>query len=676
MSWIPSTLPKQIHPGLMKNNLRRHAWLGGSYLLVLMLLLPLRVMMTLPRVSEPFFQLNTFWRIYSFASDPFQLVLMMGVPAVAGMLVFHYLKNGSAADFLHSLPVKRSTFFGTCLTAGLLLITVPVILTTLFSLILVWFSQASAWLTAGDVLRWAGTTLLMNLVIYSFTVLVGMFTGVTAAQGAFTYILLFLPVGLGMLITYNLEALVFGFSSHHLSMSRLSTFPMESLSPLVRIANLPYDALRSGEVLSYLAASLFLALGAWQLYKHRRMERNRQTIVFQGLRYLFLLGITLCVMLVGGLYSSLMNSSIPWIIAAYVFFSLLGYTIAQAVLQKSLRIFSLPHYRAYIPCLIVIFLLVGGITTDILGYEKRVPDMYDVEGAYAGQFWYAWNFNNKENNGLYRTPENIALVRELHQAVLDQENRQSHHPQPYRNLSIAYQLKGGGLMLREYQIDETRYTAYLEALRESEEDKHMEYPILTLEEADVIQIVFRASETEKRAFVHEPEEIQELLALMQQEILDADYQSLHVAGRPLGTAHIRVNPEALVHLNRQTTSVYGDELTFVRRQSFHQVESWLKARGYYEQATLVPSDIHRVAVEKVNSREEMELLERRWVVQQPENLVTEDAAHITESLALYEPAWWNQTAFPVYMVGFYNELGEQLFMGRFENEALPSFLTE
>ena len=674
MNLIPSPLHKQIHPGLMKNSLKRHAWLGAAYWLILMLLLPLRVMMTLPRVTEPYFQLNTFWRLYSFGGEPFQLILMMGVPAVAGMLVFHYLKNPPAADFLHSLPVPRRTFFNTHFTAGLVLITVPVILTTLFSLMLVWFSPAADWLNIADVLHWAGTTLLMNLIIYSFTVMVGMFTGVTAAQGAFTYILLFLPVGLGMLITYNLEALVFGFNSYHLSMGRLSAFPMDSLSPLVRIATLPYDALRSGEVLGYLTASLLLVLGAWQLYKHRRMERNRHTIVFQGLRHFFLLGITLCVMLVGGLYSYVMNSSLHWIVAAYILFSLIGYTIAQAVLQKSLRIFSLQHYRGYAACLVLMILLVGGVTTDILGYEQRVPDSADIQGAYAGRQWHAWNYHNQESNGLYRSPENIALVRELHQAVLAREDRhhQPHHP--YRNLTIIYQLKDGGLMLREYRIDEAHYATYLEALRETEEDKYMEYPVLSLKKEDVTQIILRSSAGDKRAFV-EAADIGELLTLMQQEIREADHQALHGMGHPPGTARIHVRSEAVVQLNRQTTSVYGDEFTFVRQESFHRLEAWLKEKGYYELATMVPSDIHHVAVNQVFSREEMETLERRWHVRQPDSFVTEDLSHIAESLVLIRPDWWNQNTFPVYMVGFYNEAGEQLLGGWLEQHSLPAFLT-
>ena len=673
MSSSASNLHKLFHAGLMKSSLKRFAWMGGAYLVILVLLLPVRVMMTLPGVSEPGFHLNTFTRLYTFGGEPFQLILMMGIPAVVGILVFHYLNHGAAADFLHSLPVKRTTFFCTHLTVGLLLLMVPVVLTGLLSILFIVFSQLSAWLSVGDILTWGGTTMLMNLVIYLFTVLVGMFTGVTAVQGAFTYILLFLPVGLWMLATYNLEALVFGFSSRHLSMNSLLS--LDTVSPLVRIAQLPYDALRTGEAVGYLVASLLFGLGAWKLYQMRRMERNRQTVVFRGLRYFFLFGITLCVMLVGGMYIYMLNSSTSKLIVAYVVFSLLGYTIAQAVLQKSLRIFNLSHYRAYIACLVLIFLLIGGITTDILGYEKRVPDLADVEGAYVGHFPYIWVNNNLEE-GLYRAPENIALVLELHQAVLEQEAGRGNHQRNYRNLPITYQLQGGGRMFREYSVDEERYAVYLEALKESEESKRMEFPLLSLHQEDVFQIILRSGEIEKRAFIHEPEEIRELLNLLKQEILEADFKALYGWERSLGTIHVRVNSEVLEQMERRTTSVYGEEVSVTRRQSFQRVEEWLKQKGYYEQATVTAADIHEIAVQKVKSPEEFDIVERNWLVRQSDSLITEDPEHINESLALYSPSWRYPDQFPLYMVGYYDEMGRQLFMGRFEPDALPGFIIQ
>jgi ABC-2 type transport system permease protein len=673
MNSTASNLHKLFHSGLIKSSLKRFTWVGCAYFVILALLLPVRVMMTLTNVNEPGFHLNTFTRLYTFGGEPFQLVLMMGIPALVGIMVFHYLNHGAAADFLHSLPVRRTTFFCTQLIVGLLLLMVPVLLTGLLSILLIPFTQLTAWLSVGDVLTWAGTTMVMNLVIYLFTVMVGMFTGVTAVQGAFIYILLFLPVGLWMLLSYNLEALVFGFSSHHLSMN--GSMNMETFSPLTRIAHLPYDALRTGEAAGYLAASLVFGLVAWKLYQVRRMERNRQTIVFRGLRYFFLFGITLCVMLVGGMYIYMLNSSTAKIIAAYMVFSLLGYTIAQAVLQKSLRIFSLTHYKAYIGCLVLIFLLVGGVTTDILGYEKRVPDAADVKGAYVGHYPYVWLNDNLEE-GLYRTPENIERVLALHQAVLEQEASQGSQMRQYRNLPITYQLEGGGRMFREYRVDEARYAVYLEALKESEEHKRMEFQLLSLTGEEVVQIILRSAEIEKRAFINDREEIQELLELMQQEILEADYKALYGYERSLGTVHVRVEPRTMDRMDHRITSVYGDEVTVARRQSFGMMEAWLKEKGYYEQATITAADIHQVAVHKVADRETFEIVERNWLVRQPDSQITENPDHITECLALYSPSWRYPNEFPVYMVGFHDEMGRQLFMGRFEADALPDFVTQ
>lgn len=78
-----------------------------------------------------------------------------------------------------------------------------------------------------------GITILFNIVIYLAGVSVGMLTGLSAVQGALTYIFLLLPVGLIILVSINLPFYLFGFPGQYYMESKLEQF-----SPLIAITQM------------------------------------------------------------------------------------------------------------------------------------------------------------------------------------------------------------------------------------------------------------------------------------------------------------------------------------------------------------------------------------------------------------------------------------------------------
>ena len=668
-----------VHAGIFRHTLKRFAWIAGAYFLVLFLLLPLRAMMTLPEIKEAAFYVRTFERMYNFNSEPFQIFLIILVPFFTALLVFQHLQNATASDFHHSLPVSRNTYYGTYLTAGWTIVALPVVIIGLISLLLQQLTAMGQYLSPQEVGIWLGTTLLMNTVFYLSTVVVGMFTGVVLVQGIFTFILLFLPAGLALLVVYNLEALVWGFNATNFGMERLA-----QLSPLVRLVEVLYEPLTWNEVAGYGVFILLMTLAAHWLYRHRRMERNGQTIVFKGLNRLFLFGITFCTMLVGGLYAYMINSQSPWLLVVYGVFSLIGYTIARAVLTKSLRIFSWHHYRQYGLYLGLMALLMAGIHFDITGFEKRIPELDQIQGAYAGNFPHFFYYGSDQTKGLYQSPENQEQVRRIHAAILANEPRQGNRRNDYRNMTLFYHLNNGRVMARQFAVNEENYETYLTALKESEEDKRFTYPVLALSPDDLNQIMLESHELQKVAYIQDPDEMAEFLALIQQEIMEASYEEL--LGWPSkGDIRFHVKAadpdviEALatqaMHPHATAEYHYGNpEVHVYRLPAFQRVETWLKEKGYYQQATVTAADIHQVAVQRVHTAEEMEPIYRSWNLNLQQSLIVEEAAAIEESLDLYSSSWMHRETFPVYMVGFYDENGRQVFMGTFDETFLPEFV--
>jgi len=563
------------------------------------------------------------------------------------------------------------------------MITLAVVINGLFSLVLQQTTVMGNYLTLQEIGIWLVSTLVMNTAFYLSTVVVGMFTGVVLVQGIFTYILLFLPAGLALLVAYNLEALVWGFNATNFGLERFSQF-----SPLVRLVAMVYEPLTWNEVAGDGVFILLMTLAAHWLYQHRRMERNRQTIVFQGLNHLFLFGITFCTMLVGGLYAYMINSEMPWLLVVYGVFSFIGYTIAQSVLTKSIRIFNRHHYRQYLLYLGLVALMLAGIHFDITGFEKRIPPLDQIQGAYAGNFPYFFYHqpNPDSLNGLYQSLENQEQVRRIHADILANEPRRGTRSNDYRNMTLFYQLHNGKVLARQYAVNEENYQSYLTALKESEEDKRFNYPVLALAPDDLNQIMLESHELQKVAYIQDAEEMAELLHLVQEEIMAASYEELE-AWPPKGDIRFHVKANAAQTVETVTTQPipayatteygYGNaEMNVYRLPAFQKVEAWLKEKGYYQKATVTADDIHQVAVQRVMNEMEMEPIDRTWNLNLQQSLIVEDAESIEESLALYSTSWMNRHAYPVYMVAFFDDAGRQVFMGTFDETYLPEFVRQ
>ncbi|SFH82473.1 ABC-2 type transport system permease protein [Tindallia magadiensis] len=672
MKWIKSFL----HKGVMATNLKRFVWVGGTYFILLMLLLPLRVLMTLPSVENYYFNDQIFTRMYAFQGEPFQMFLILTVPFVTAIVMFQYLQQKSPTDFFHSIPLPRKTLFWSNLTSGALLWSVPILATGGISFLIRSFTELHLYLESAMIWQWMGTSLLMNAVIYCVSITVGMFSGVILAQGIFTYILLLLPAGMLVLIAYNLNSLLHGFSGDFLMREEYLLF-----SPVIRTFGLYADMLTRSEVQGYLVACIILIALSRVLYQYRRMERCRQTVVFNGINMIFLMGITFCVMLTGGLYIQLASRHNGiWVFVAYLLFALLGHFIALAVLNKSFRVFNRKSAKSFGIYLLVVGAILGGIVTDITGYEQRVPDPEKVEAAYFD--WGFWRYHHKwddlDEEGmdyLYRQPESIEKIVALHERIVQQKKGRflRHHSYngDLRGISLVYHLENGNRQIREYTVPYEEYESYFRPIRELAEDKMMEYPVLRLKPEDVSHIEFRSSELDKRKILQQ-EEAREVLEIIQQEIKEADYDVLYGEGshRQQGSLRVRLTDGK----SKAMAPYYGGEVYVVRHPEFETLEAWLKDQGYYEDVTVVPEDIHQVSVQMVQNEEEWELMDRNGFMEVGNGITTKEKEEIKESLTRYDPFWRRDDHFPVYVVGFFDEFDNQLFMGTFESGNLPEFI--
>ena len=129
-------------------------------------------------------------------------------------------------------------------------------------------------------------------------------------------------------------------------------------------------------------------------------------------------------MLFGGVYfSAVQSNSVAWMIFGYVIGAVIGYYLAEIVLQKTWRVFG--HFKGILIYGVIAMVCIIG--TQTFGfYENHVPEQDEVKNVLLADTHYV--YMDKEIYGDIFTPsplkeqENIEQVRKLHQEIIKHKN--------------------------------------------------------------------------------------------------------------------------------------------------------------------------------------------------------------------------------------------------------------
>ncbi|WP_026477841.1 DUF6449 domain-containing protein [Alkaliphilus transvaalensis] len=661
-----------LNKGILKNSFKRFYWMGVLYFIALFLLFPLSILLRLPVIirGDRFYDIEG---LFNFRTGPFQHFLIYIVPVLLAILLFNYLQNKSANDMIHSLPIKRSSLYANHVLLGLLLLTIPVILTALicWALKVIYLTPYAIELNIGV---WAGTTILMNSLIFLSTVFAGVVTGVSIAQGVLTYIVLLLPTGLLMLVTSNLETLLFGFRSGFYNRDSIIR-----LSPLIKIAELYRHPLTLKNVIGYIIFSVAIYFLGQYLYNKRKLERGSQVIVFRTLNHLFKYGVTFSFMVLFGVYIYNVHGGKGWMLLGYLAASLFGYIVAEAIIQKSVRIFNKKTFRGYLTYFALMTIVLVTILFDFTGYTSRVPQLDEIEAVYFNNGFYAYHsgqYNNTLNRQLYITPDNIEIIQGLHQKILKESNSWSNENVGYYNpdiieISLVYHLQNGKKIARGYRIDQKNYEEYIKPLRESLEDKVMKYDVLSADTSKVEKLTFEkvGVSNNDRLTIVDPVEIQEAIEIIKQEIRNADYDDLYDMREPWAYLDLMLEDD-------QYSNSYRRNINFLRapwHKNFEKFEAWLQEKGYLERARVMPEEISYVLVEEIESGEDFHNIYTVEFIETDKSLKVIDKEEIEEILLSYYTPWRNNRS-NGYTVRFVNERNEVSFFGTYDTDNAPSFI--
>ncbi|MGN8645213.1 DUF6449 domain-containing protein [Gracilibacillus sp. HCP3S3_G5_1] len=648
---------------LWKQAFRSFGWIGIGYFLALLFLLPLKVIMVKTR-NDPG-DVNHYQEYVDglfHINGPVQSILILIVPVLAAMYACRYMHMKGSTDFIHSLPLKRSQLFFHQFTVGYLMILIPVLLTSFILFVMYGLINVDFMYQHEDIWKWFYDTLTFTTFIYSLTFLIGMFTGISVVQGALSYIILIFPYGISLLVMENLRMLLVGFSPDSIVMSYFL-----HVSPIYWIFELSTQSNLEIVTWYYWLLSIALIGISLVLYQARHMESANQTITFPVIKPIFKFGVTFCFMLLGGTYFGLAQGLyVGWIVFGYICGALLGYLLAEMLLQKTWRVFD--QWKGFMIYIGISLFLIVSVIFDWYGFETKVPSKDEVEGIYFANenFLYDSVYYDSDGNRISKQnitdSELIQDVLDLHNFIIANDhigqNRYHQYTDESTTIDISYHLDNGNKLTREYFIPSIEEIAhYLKPIMESEDYKRSSLFWLYDKNSQINSVA--VSGYNSRQQVTDQQTITKIMDAFKQDFLDATYVEMIQSGnREMKALEFGLGPDNFYYVPLL--------------DSYTRVLDVLEEEELDRGLTINSDDVSRIAITRSLENEavfyELSYMED---IDLNEWMIVNDREQIEELVNL------NSDSEGSWEIGFYGPTNDY-FIDAYQvrEDQLPSYITE
>ena len=378
-------------------------------------------------------------------------------------LLFGDLYNSRMCNALHALPLRRETWFGTHVTAGLAFSFVPNLVFTL--LCAACMELGVAW----SVPLWNLLAMeLQYICFFGIGVLCVMLTGNRFAGGLVYGLVNFFSMLVYWLVDSLYEPLLTGI--------QVRQDPFLFASPVVKLAGEPsmVDIAReritdifgnfdywkvTGVILGegwdwtalYAGVGVLALIVSLLLYRWRNLERAGDFMAFSAGEPVLLIVYTLTM---GGLFH-LMSEVFSGGIEKYVFLALglaVGFFTGLMLLQRSTRVFRKKTVGAFF---LFAAVFAGSLLLtwlDPLGLTRWVPEAEDVVSVNLSNR-YVYN-GYSEHQADYTDPADIQAMIDIHELALPETRKPFEEPGHIGNVSVSieYTLRNGKVRSRFYEI--------------------------------------------------------------------------------------------------------------------------------------------------------------------------------------------------------------------------------
>ncbi|MBU9714784.1 ABC transporter permease subunit [Evansella tamaricis] len=332
-----------FHKALWYQNFKQTRMIVGILLVLFILYLPFFIMLSIGSWQEQVEHFSQFpdseftlyeYEVYNiFSVGIFPFLVVIGIIFFAGLLI-GVERNTRRMDFTFSLPFSRREIFMAKWLYGILVIFVFHLINFSIAYVILWQSEFNYALSFVNLTEIYFAPIFVFLLFFSFAMFIGTIAGEMITQVALTFIFSIFPVGVFFLLHGFLELHLnthFLYIPEWVGKVTLFFYLFEITSQPINLF-FPISGIILFTVLSLI------------LYERNNIEHNGEFLIFKVLHPIFLIGITICFSLLGGI---IVSSLAPWNaemlrIISYWFgftvFLVFSYLISRRLLRMNLTI--------------------------------------------------------------------------------------------------------------------------------------------------------------------------------------------------------------------------------------------------------------------------------------------------------------------------------------------------
>lgn len=388
--------------------------------------------------------------------SPYAMFIILILPIVLGVQLFgssSKTKN-RLEDFINEKGLTKKLVYKTNIVTGIILSIMPIVVTTILLVVLKLFAGMGDYITAKVLVNWACLGIFASILFFAFTALISFITKNRVLQVLYTYGLLFIPVFMVYLFEIFMTKVIYGFPGFSTGVIEfLNQVPSIKVCQMFTTSYVEYTLAHSLNIwysLVYVIITLGIIFIGYKLLNIENQEKLK-TVGDKIFKYIwiFIIGVFLYIVFM----YSYSNSLISILVTVGLF--LIVYIIKELIREKHIKAI-LNGKRYYIMSAIIVVVIVL-LSSDLFGYEKKVPDLEDVEYV-----TYTVSYPNEVEEIELSSEENINEIIEKHKNfILEKNEIKDITSNEYTKVYLQYKLKNGDRIIRSYDtiltIDEPMF---------------------------------------------------------------------------------------------------------------------------------------------------------------------------------------------------------------------------
>lgn len=402
------------------------------------------------------------------------MILIIGALIVA-FFGYRYLYSRKMVDLYHSMPIKRTKLFFVNYVNGLLIWLIPMLVSMLLTLVLIFANLASLNLTSsfGAICQAAGGItirfILAFLITYHFAQVCVMLCGNIFNAICSTVIGGTVVFALYALIACGYSEIFFYTYSYN---QDEPLYNWSILSPIIDAILVLTNEGHTMFIVGSVVSAIVCLIAAWFLYLKRPSELAEHGIDNKWVQFVLRIITSILAGLAGSLIfiAILGEEATAWHLFGAILVGVFTFGVLNCVFHMNFRSFF-THKLEMLGTVIFTCLIIFAFKGDWFGYDEYIPDKEDIAYAsinfydYTDQNGYWWYEDEDDIPQMKYT--NVDIIYNMLATVTD-EAHQGEIEENYTNVSVEVTLQNGRTFCRSYRALENDIEVFRPIIESSE----------------------------------------------------------------------------------------------------------------------------------------------------------------------------------------------------------------